>query len=166
MKQIQGLKMIISLIIQTRFRKGWTQLKLATFAEMDLNRLIKIEEGIVIPTYLELQKIIRAFRHIPVQLLDVLKKYPKHLDSFLIEITLEQDEGSYQHINESECLTFPEYQKWAEQHIADCKSCKTLFEFSKESLEMDEFDWDEDDEMELSPEEVKSLANKMKKNFF
>jgi transcriptional regulator with XRE-family HTH domain len=165
MNQIQGLKMIISLIIQTRFRKGWTQLKLSTSAGIDLNRLIQIEESTVIPNFQELQKIIRAFRHIPVQLLDILKKYPKHLDSFLIEIMLVKDEVSYQHVNESDCLTFSEYEQWAEQHITECKPCKSLYDISQESLDMDEYDW-EDDDIELSPEEIKNLANKIRKNFF
>jgi transcriptional regulator with XRE-family HTH domain len=164
MNETQGLKMIISLIIQTRFRKGWTQVKLSTLADIELNRLNQIEKGKVIPNFKELQQIIRAFRHIPVQLLDVLKKYPKHLDSFLIEIMLEKDEDSYQYVNESACLTFSEYQQWADQHVAECKPCESLLDISKESLDMDLFEWDDDEE--LSPEEIKSLADKMKKNFF
>lgn len=164
MNQTKGLKWIISLIIQTRFRKGWTQMKLATLADMELNRLVQIEDGAVIPNYHELQKIIRAFRHIPTQLLTVLKKYPKHLDSFLIEIILEKDEDSYQHVNESACLTFSEYQQWADEHITECKPCKSLYDSSKEPLE--DWDWEEKDEEELSPEETKRLMDKIKKNFF
>lgn len=166
MNQMRGLKLIISLIIQTRFRKGWTQGKLATLADINLNRLIQIEKGTVIPNYHELQKIIRAFRHIPAQLLNILKKYPKHLDSFLIEIMLEKDEDSYQHVNESACLTFSEYHQWADEHLTECRPCKSLFDSSKESVEMDEWDWEEEDETEIPPKEIKNLADKIKKNFF